>query len=174
MKFHKILLGFWRLIISHTWTIWKETLLTLTSSFLQGSALGVPSHFGPSVFRHVFQRVQLSLLVLFGLATVMAALRLPLPPLLLLSAWGRRLFSIVVEDILLLLKNGKDQLLLMNPAFSLISKNFLNKKNGLFNPNPDSPKSEHVTYSKFEGQGSAKEICCSHVLATDWDHLTHT
>lgn len=86
----------------------RKEVLTLTSALLQGGALGVLSRLGLPVFGQLSQRVRLSLLVLFALAAVMAALRFPvrsLPPLLLLSAWrGGRLLSVVVEDILLLLE----------------------------------------------------------------------
>lgn len=124
---------FWRWIISRIQSIFKkkrccstcfiewETLLTLTSSFLQGGALGVLSHLGLSVFGQLSQRVRLGLLVLFALTAVMAALRFPLPPLLLLPAWGRRLLSVVVEDILLLLEDGKEQLLMMNPRVTFVA-----------------------------------------------------
>lgn len=58
--------------------------LTLTSTFLQGSALGVLPQLHLSVFGQFSQRGGLSLLVLFALAAIVAAFRLPLPLLLLL------------------------------------------------------------------------------------------
>lgn len=64
-------------------------VLTLTSPLLQPAALGVLTRLGLSVFGQLSQRLQLSLLVLFALTAIMAALGLPLrsiPPLLLLSA----------------------------------------------------------------------------------------
>lgn len=91
------------------WTCFTqwEKLLTLTSSLLQAGALGVLADLWLRVFGQLSQRAQLSLLVLFAFTPVMAALGFSLrslPPLLLLSAWGGRLLSVVVEDILLLLE----------------------------------------------------------------------
>lgn len=78
--------------------------LPLTSTLLQGGALGVLAQLQLSVLGQLHQRGGLSLLVLFALAAVVAAVRLPLPLLLLLPAGGRRrLLRAVVDDILLLL-----------------------------------------------------------------------
>lgn len=78
----------------------------LTSTFLEGGALGVLPQLGLSVLGQLSQRGGLSLLVLFALAAVVAAFRLPLPPLLLVSTGGRRrLLRSVVDDILLLLEH---------------------------------------------------------------------
>lgn len=83
----------------------SQVRLTLTSTFLQGSALGVLAQLHLSVFGQLSQRGGLSLLVLFALAAVVAAFRLPLPLLLLLPTGGRRrLLCVVVDDILLLLE----------------------------------------------------------------------
>lgn len=83
-----------------------EPQLALTSTFLEGGALGVLAQLGLSVLGQLSQRGGLSLLVLFALAAIVAALRLPLPPLVLLSTGGRRrLLCGVVDDILLLLEH---------------------------------------------------------------------
>lgn len=84
----------------------SQVRLTLTSTFLQGGVLGVLPQLHLSVFGQLSQRRGLSLLVLFALATIVAAFRLPLPLLLLLSTGGRRrlLGVVVVDDILLLLE----------------------------------------------------------------------
>lgn len=88
-----------------------SSLRTLTSSLLEPAALRLLLRLGLRVFTRHWDRLGLRLLVLFALAAVVAALRLPvrtLSPLLLLALLSRRrLLPVVVEHILLLLNEDK-------------------------------------------------------------------
>lgn len=109
-----------RVIDGGAWWCWSEMeqipaclvspqQLPLTSALLQGGALGVLAQLQLFVLGQLHQRGGLSLLVLFALAAIVAAVRLPLPLLLLLPTGGRRrLLRAVVDDILLLLECSGD------------------------------------------------------------------
>lgn len=89
----------------------NKKLHTLTSSLFQGNTVTVLSRLWLLVFRQLSQWGQLSLLILFALAALVAALRFSLrffPSRLLLSAWGGRFLPVIVENILLLLQRNRE------------------------------------------------------------------